>query len=505
MYKYFLSFLLGGITAFSLPPYNFVFINFITFPIFFLILIDNKKKNNSVLSNFLIGWLFGTGYFFSNIYWIVYALTFEENFKTLIPFALTIIPLFLGLFYGIATSILLKFKFDNNFSSILIFSLSFAITEFFRGFIFPWNLIVYSLTNFISSLQILSFIGTYSLNLLSITFFLLPLIVIYKKTLATKILLTLFLVTILFGNHYYGVWKIKNDNQFYREFDDVKIRVISPKISVDRFFEMGNEDLIIEELINLSNPDVSKKTIFVFPEGAFAGLNLEGLRYFKKQFSNYFSEKHSIIIGINTEKENKIYNSMVVLDNKLNLLSKYDKINLVPFGEFLPFEKLLKKFGLKKITQGYQSFSPGVKRNLIYDINNKISFVPLICYEIIYSGKVSSYFPDNNFIINISEDGWFGNSIGPYQHFSHSIFRSIEEGKNIIRSANNGISAYIDSNGLIIAKLESTQRGVIEVNKYKKINETIFSKFGNKIFFYFILFYIILFFLKLKKKEREII
>ena len=112
---------------------------------------------------------------------------------------------------------------------------------------------------------------------------------------------------------------------------------------------------------------------------------------------------------------------------------------------------------------------------------------------------------DKNFIINISEDGWFGNSIGPYQHFSHSIFRSIEEGKNIVRSANNGISAYIDSNGLIIAKLESTQRGVIEVNKFKKNPKTIFSKFGNKIFFYFILFYIILFFLKFKKREREII
>jgi len=505
MYKYFLSFLLGGITAFSLPPYNFVFINFITFPIFFLVLINSQKKNNSIWSNFLLGWLFGTGYFFSNIYWIVYALTFEENFKPLIPFALTIIPLFLGSFYGIATSVLLKIKLDKKFSSILIFSLVFAITEFFRGFIFPWNLIVYSLTNLINSLQILSFIGTYSLNLLSITFFLLPLIVIFKKTLASKILFALFLVTILFSNHYYGVWKIKNDNQFYKELNDVKIRIISPKISIDRFFEAGNKDLVIEELIKLSNPDVSKKTIFVFPEGAFAGLNLEGLRYFKKIFLNYFSENHTIIIGINTEKENKIYNSMVVLDNKLNLLSKYNKINLVPFGEFLPFEKLSKKFGLKKITQGYQSFSPGTDRNSIYDINKNISFTPLICYEIIYSGKIKSNLNDNNFIINISEDGWFGNSIGPYQHFSHSIFRSIEEGKNIIRSANNGISAYIDSNGLIIAKLESTQRGVIEVNKFKKNPKTIFSKFGNKIFFYFILFYIILFFLKLKKKEREII
>ena len=104
-------------------------------------------------------------------------------------------------------------------------------------------------------------------------------------------------------------------------------------------------------------------------------------------------------------------------------------------------------------------------------------------------------------IVNISEDGWFGNSIGPHQHFSHSIFRAIEEGKNIIRSANNGISAYIDSNGIILTKLESTQKGVIEINNYKKLDKTFFSKFGNNIFFYFILIYISLLFFIYKRKR----
>ena len=107
-----------------------------------------------------------------------------------------------------------------------------------------------------------------------------------------------------------------------------------------------------------------------------------------------------------------------------------------------------------------------------------------------------------NFIINISEDGWFGNSIGPYQHFSHSIFRAIEEGKNVIRASNNGISAFIDSNGIVINSLESTKKGVIEINNYKESNKTLFSKFGNKIFFYFVLFYYIsLFFLYYKRKK----
>ena len=191
---------MGVITSFSLPPYNFLLINFITFPALLYILIKIKEKINSPWLSFKVGWLFGTGYFLSNLYWIVYSLTFEDIFKPFIPFALILIPSFLGLFYGFITLAVSRFKLRKNFSSILIFSLIFGLTEFFRGFIFggfPWNLIVYSWTNYLNSLQILSIIGTYSLNLISITIFLIPLIIIFKKNKKFKILLSAFLLLIL--------------------------------------------------------------------------------------------------------------------------------------------------------------------------------------------------------------------------------------------------------------------------------------------------------------------
>ena len=316
----------------------------------------------------------------------------------------------------------------------------------------------------------------------------------------------LFLLIILIGNNFYGSWKITNDKTFYNKFQNYNLKIISPKISIDRFFQSNNEEIIIDELIELSKPDSSKKTIFIFPEGALAGISLDYLRDFKEKFLNNFSSEHRIIMGINTEhKINgflKTYNSMVILDNKLNLLSKYNKNKLVPFGEFLPFESFVKKIGLKKVTQGYNSFTPGKVRKLQSIDNINFNFIPLICYEIIYSGGLLSTLDDTNFIVNISEDGWFGDSVGPHQHFSHSIFRATEEGKNIVRSSNNGISAYIDSNGIVINRLESTQRGVIEITNYKNLPKTVFSKFGNKIFFYFILFYITLIFF-INKKERE--
>ncbi len=190
-------------------------------------------------------------------------------------------------------------------------------------------------------------------------------------------------------------------------------------------------------------------------------------------------------MGINSINQNKVYNSLIVLNNESELLYKYNKNKLVPFGEFLPFENFLKKIGLKKITQGYQSFSADDKREIL-EID-QLKFVPLICYEIIYSGKINPNKNYYDFILNISEDGWFGKSIGPKQHLTHSIFRSIEEGKNVIRSTNNGISVFVNPKGQIIKQI--SEKGYFDVNEIKRVDKTNFAKHGNKIFFYFVLIY----------------
>ena len=186
---------------------------------------------------------------------------------------------------------------------------------------------------------------------------------------------------------------------------------------------------------------------------------------------------------------------MAVFDNKMELIKRYNKVNLVPFGEFTPFENILGLIGLKTVANNYQSFSSGDDRAPLIIKNNEIdlSLLPLICYEIIYSGKLSK---DNNFdyIVNISEDGWFGNSIGPKQHFSHSIFRSIESGKYIIRSANNGISAIINPMGIIEKKVEFGSTGYVELTESKITKSTPFMRYGNQIFFMIILIYISLIF-----------
>ena len=279
---------------------------------------------------------------------------------------------------------------------------------------------------------------------------------------------------------------------------ETNIKIISPKVDIKKYFEENSIKLIADEIIKLSNSDKNKKTIFIYPEGTFTGLYLNDLNYLESEFKNNFSNNHKLVLGITSQEDEKIFNSMVVLNNNLKLFDQYNKNKLVPFGEFMPFESLLKKTKFKKITHGYNSFTPDTKRDLF--IINNIKFLPLICYEIIYSGQLNRQKVDYDFILNISEDGWFGKKIGPVQHFSHSIFRAIEEGKNIIRSSNNGISAHINPKGMIIKKVESTQKGFIVINSLRYSERTIFSMHGNKIFFYFLFFYItLIFFLKKKK------
>ena len=175
--------LLGVLTSLSLPPFNYVVINFLTFSLFFIFLIKKIEfyKNKKIF--FLYGWLFGFGYFVSNLYWISISLTFDENFNYLIPFTIVLVPSFLALFYAFISYLFVVLKPKKNLSSFFLFSLIFGIVEFIRGSIltgFPWNLIAYSFSNQIEILNITSIIGTYSFNLFCISLFTSPSIFILR-------------------------------------------------------------------------------------------------------------------------------------------------------------------------------------------------------------------------------------------------------------------------------------------------------------------------------------
>jgi len=254
----------------------------------------------------------------------------------------------------------------------------------------------------------------------------------------------------------------------------------------------------IKKLIRYSNIEKNKKTLFIWPEGALSGKYFFEIEKYKNLIKNNFSKDHLIIFGINTidKKEDKFYNSLVIIDHNLNKKFQYNKVKLVPFGEFLPFETKLEKIGLKKITEGFGSFSKGNTYNTFSYENFNI--VPLICYEIIFPELIQKINLKNILLINISEDGWFGDTVGPYQHFSKSIFRAIESDSFVLRSANKGISAIINNKGQIIKALKNNETGNLEYRL-----PIVEKKGGNRndLIFFVLLFTYYLIFLKYKKND----
>ena len=500
IFEYSSIFILGVLTTLSLPPLNLFLINFFTLSIFLIFLFKKLGQQKKIRHFFYYGWLFGFGYFLSNLYWITISLTFDKNLTFLIPFVLILIPAFLALFYSLVSVLFYFFNPKNIISAFFTFSLLFGITEFLRGIIltgFPWNLFIYSFSNKLNFISIISIIGTYSLNLIIISFFTIPALCILRKS-KKEIIISILLLFLPILFSIYGTFQKKKFLDSKIQNNPYTLRIIGSNISLDKYYDNIQPEKTIKELISLSSPE-NKKLFFIWPEGILPNIYQDELNLYQDIFKNNFNQNHLIGMGIISRKfedtNYKYYNSFSVFDNNLNLIGSYNKINLVPFGEFLPLENILNKIGLKIITNNIEPFTKGKKRKILKIEKNdtQLKFLPLICYEIIYSGKLINDF-DFDFILNVSEDGWFGSSIGPKQHFVHSIFRAIENGKYVLRSSNNGMAAIINPLGQVEKKIDFGNSGYIDYDKKRDFDKTIFSTFGNTIFIIIILLYIFVIF-----------
>tara|TARA_B100000963_G_scaffold342806_1_gene344008 strand:+ start:370 stop:1929 length:1560 start_codon:yes stop_codon:yes gene_type:complete len=506
---YLIPFIIGSTSTLSFQPFNFVILNFVIFPfLFFLITYINKKskafyRKKPYKKNFFIfGLLFGFGFYLSGISWITNSLTFNEDFKILIPFALILIPLFLSLFIAFIILIIGPYL-KLDFSSLFFFSAAMAFIEYLRAKIltgFPWNLWAYSTSSLNEILQIINSIGLYSYNLLVITFFTLPVIFFFRISSVKKLLILFTIILILLSLYIFGNYQINKNYKLLKNISNkISVKVVAPNF--DLKYGLNNEEIEerFKKLIRYSEPNKDKKTLFVWPEGVFSGYSYNEVLIFKDLVNENFSKNHLILFGINKiEKDTgNFFNSLLIVDNNFKIIQRYNKRKLVPFGEFLPLENLLSHFGLKKVTEGHGSFIRGKKdNNLIID---NLNILPLICYEVIFTDLIQRSDENTNLIVNISEDGWFGKSIGPDQHFAKSIFRAIENNTFFLRSANKGVSAIIDNKGKIIKQLNRNEAGNIEFDipliKSKKTK--------NDLIFFVLLITYLLFFLIYRKKNDK--
>ena len=361
---------------------------------------------------------------------------------------------------------------------------------------FPWNLWAYSTSWITEIIQILNHIGLYAYNLIVVTFFTLPIIIFFKisntKKILTLVLSKLFILIL----YLFGDYTLNKNEQFLKTIENKKlIRVISPNFELKYGLNENEIEERLKKIIKYSEPNKEKRHV-CFPKVCLAVIvtvkfNFQNL--LKKIFQNHFNFGSTI-----RRFFRQYFNSMLVLDNNLEIIDNYNKIKLVPFGEFLPFEKFFNNFGLKKITEGHGSFLRGrTNKNVIVD---NLNILPLICYEIIFTDFIQKSKAETNLIVNISEDGWFGDTIGPNQHFAKSIFRAIENNTFLVRSANKGISAIIDNKGNIVKQLDRNEAGNIEleiplIKSYKNKNDLIF--FG------LLITYLLIFFIYKKKNDKK--
>ena len=486
---YLLPFLIGSLSVLSFQPFNFTVVNFIIFPLFFFLIIYITKRSKSVyrkkpykINLFLFGLFFGFGFYFTGISWIVNSLTFDENFKILIPFGIIFIPLFLSLFIAIPI-LLIGPILQFNLSSLIFFSGILAFSDYLRAKLFtgfPWNLWAYS-TSWISEIiQILNYVGLYAYNLIIITIFTLPIIIFFRISLLKKIFLVFFTIILILTLYIYGSYKINENEKILKSTNEkLFVKIISPNFELKYGLNENEIEERLKKMVRYSNPDKEKSTLFIWPEGVFSGYSYNELLTFKNLFKSKFSNNHFIILGVNKMEplSGKYFNSMILLNNNFEIVEIYNKRKLVPFGEFLPFENFLDNFGLKKITEGHGSFLKGNKNNNF--LLNKSNILPLICYEVIFTDFIQKSESGTNLIVNISEDGWFGDTIGPNQHFAKSVFRAVENNTFILRSANKGISAIIDNKGKILKKLNRNEAGSIAmeiplIKSNKNKNDLIF-------------------------------
>tara|TARA_A100001011_G_C14283583_1_gene832623 strand:+ start:334 stop:1854 length:1521 start_codon:yes stop_codon:yes gene_type:complete len=482
--------ILGAFLSLGNPPFSFPYIILIVLVVigyFWL------KKNYSPKKSFFFGFFFGFGYFTFSLVWIIEPFLVEPTITVILaPFVLIILSGILSLFWGSAFFFSsYKNDFKNKNISIFKLAICFSSAEILRSFLFtgfPWVLLGLAFIDTPIS-QALSIFGPYWLT--SVIIFLCLIIPIGKIGILLSI--TGFSLLNIYGSY--------RDNYVLDEEINKQIRIIQPNILQKNKWKKDLEEVNFSKLIKLSNINSENVDILIWPE-----TSVPFFLEYKKNFQNVIFNTISkpIILGARRydKSSNKLYNSAYYLNANGKVEQIYDKKHLVPFGEYVPFNNILNIFVETGIeNNGITGFSVGKKTNEIV-IDNSIKISLFICYESIFSSEIDSNIINSDFIVHLTNDAWFGSFNGPQQHIIQIRARAIEQGLSVLRSANTGISALIDPYGKILKKIPLNIEGYLDVKIPKKIDETLYSKFGSKNWNLFLICLFALFYFLCFKKSN---
>ncbi len=464
--------LVGAIATLALPPAHALPLLWLTFPALIWLLRGSDRKRN----DFAIGFAFAIGHHVTGLYWISAALfTDIGRFWFMLPFALLGLPALLGLFLGAGTLAhgWLRRRFGlTGWAEAASLALVWTAVEYARGHVltgFPWNLIGYAWVPVLPVLQMASVTGIYGLSLLTVLAAAMPAAISDPKQSFRPAIAGLAGLALVAA---WGGWRMAGEG--LEDVADVRLRLVQPNIPQTLKWKEEAKVENLRRLMDLSMaPGWSEVTHVIWPETAVPYLlssddSDPDQMPLLQALTQVAPPGGALITGANrlsrdADGKPQYHNSLFALTQGGHVAASFDKFHLVPFGEYLPLRRLLPA-GMKAVAAG-ADFTPGPAPRAV-PLPGAPAASPLICYEVIFPGAVM---PNGapaerpSWLLNLTNDAWYGQTAGPHQHFAITIVRAVEEGVPLVRVANTGISGVVDAYGRVRGALPLGGSGNIDI------------------------------------------
>ncbi len=510
-----IAFATGAAGALAMAPFDFF--PALTIPMTAAIwLIDGcaeraQKPGDGLMRNglasswhaFAAGWWWGFGYFIAGLWWLGAAFLVDaKEFAWALPLGIAGLPAAMAVYPGLGF-MLARLIWTRGAPRLFAFAAAMSFAEWLRGHLFtgfPWNLFGMALGGNLQTAQLASVIGAYGLTIVAVFVFSIPAVLggkpARKRSVFCVPLPVAAAVFAIGGIYAYGALRLSAP--LPKMIPGVNLRIMQPNLSQDEKFRPENGAAILANYLALSTHAPEAKglglvgvSLLIWPESAFPFI-LSRAPWALAEIAAALPENAVLVTGAARADDGgrplsrpHYRNAIQVIASSGQILGNYDKMHLVPFGEYLPLQRLFDRFGLRQFVHVPGGFEPGSgPRSLA--IPGLPPAVPLICYEIIFPRESVPRDPAQErpgFLLNVTNDGWFGATPGPYQHFAQARLRAIEEGLPLIRAANTGISAIVDPFGRILAELPLGEEGVLDGGVPERAAAPLFARFPNTIVF----------------------
>jgi apolipoprotein N-acyltransferase len=488
-----IAFVAGAVSALAMPPISAWPVLFATFPVL-VWLTDGSAAGrlSGAVTAAVAGWCFGFGYFLAGLYWVGYAFLVDaKTFGWLLPVAVAGLPAYLALYTGLGLAVA-RLIWVRGPARILALAAAMTAAEWLRGHLlsgFPWNTYGYALTEPLVLAQSVSLTGIWTLTFLCLAICATPAVIADDKVDTrhpyAPLICGLVVLAALAGYGAARLWS--HPTEFV---NGVRLRILQPNLQQDDKFNYSAKADVMNRYLRLSDRATGPRsnglrdvTHLIWPEAAFPFF-LTREPDALAQIAALLKPSTELITGAvraasdTNIRDQRAFNSVYVIEPDGSIRGIYDKVHLVPFGEYLPFQQLLERLGLMQLTKVIGGFLPGDRRRPM-DIAGAPKMLPLICYEAIFPGAAVPRGERPGWMVNVTNDGWFGISSGPYQHFQQARMLAIAEGLPLVRAANTGISAVVDPVGRIINSLPLGIEGVLDARLPAAIAPTPYVRYGN--------------------------